>query len=126
MAGQSGQLRLPTKLAKSTSDRDWWTLLCSMMSDMTTGEVLESPTLLSLPEDLFIAIASRLDDRAVCKLELANTRLYNVLLQSNCAWPCERRLDLLQFGKWLPTPETLRSALSLRSSWAGLMPCNSA
>ena len=120
VAGQSGQLGLPNKLANLAGIHCITRLcqhlhlqLCSNMGNIFSAESPDRPTLLCLPDDLFVAVASHLSDRDVFNLELANTRLYHVLLQHSCAWPYERRLDLMHFKRGLYTPETFRLCLRL-------------
>ncbi len=95
--------------------------LCGSMGSIHSAESLDKPTLLSLPDDLFIAITSQLCDRDLCMMELANTRVYHALLPSSCVWPYERTLDMAQFRKRLATQGTFRLALSLPKKWVELI-----
>lgn len=56
----------------------------SLSSELRLEEGLDAPNLLSLPEDLIIDIASWLDQRSLCSMELASKRIYDVLLKP---WP---------------------------------------
>ncbi len=53
----------------------------SLSSELRLEEGLDAPNLLSLPEDLIIDIASWLDQRSLCSMELASKRIYDVLLK---------------------------------------------
>ena len=87
-----------------------------IVSTMPAEEGLDAPSLLSLPEDMFIEIGSRLGDRDVAYMELACKRLYDAMLRPNSAWPRERRLDLNHvFPTSPPSPEVARLPLSIQA-----------
>ncbi len=67
---------------------------------------------LSLPEDLFNDIGSRLDDKDLCKLEQASKALYTLLPKPCCTGTCVRRLDLISRERPLLQDEA-RSDLQL-------------
>ena len=71
---------------------------CGSTYDMASAaERLDEPALLSLPEDLLNDIGSRLNEKDVCNLELANAGVHDVLLRPTRTVACKRRLDLEEF-----------------------------
>ena len=82
---------------------------------MPAEQGLGAPSLLFLPEDLVVDIASQLDDWDVCCMELASKELCETMSR-HCSWPRERQLNLTAFSGTLRlplNPETARLTLSL-------------
>ena len=66
-----------------------------LLSKMTSAGDPDKQNLLSLPKDLLDGIGAELDDKDLCKFELASKRLYSLI--SNPPRPGERKLDLCRF-----------------------------
>ncbi len=61
---------------------------------MASAGTLDEPELLLLPEDLLNNIGSWLDDKELCRMELASKELHLILSNPSRPGSCERRLDL--------------------------------
>ena len=83
----------------------------ALLSKMTSAGDLDEQNLPSLPKDLLDGIGSLLNDKDLCKFELASKTLYTFI--SNPPRPCERQLGLDLCRS--VSPQESRSLLQLTS-----------
>ncbi len=85
---------------------------------MSCKKYFKKPNLQSLPEDLFIDIASRLNGSNLCDLELVSKTFQGQLTKPSRPWPrsIERPLNLSRLVWKAPNPKASRSYIKLISS----------
>ncbi len=83
--------------------------MIAVLSEMTSIGEADERNMLSLPKDLLDDIGAELDDKDLCKFELASKTLINCM--SNPPRPCGRELNLCRDV----SPQESRSFLQLTS-----------